>query len=90
MRSLRHSRQFVRDLERVKRSGQCTLDEIGRVIALLRDDVTFPPRMRDHPLKGEWAPSRDCHIRPDVVLIYSKVRGELQLRRVGSHSQLFG
>ena len=25
---------------------------------------------RDHPLTGEWRDYRDCHIRPDLLLVY--------------------
>jgi mRNA interferase YafQ len=48
-----------------------------------------PDRLRDHALAGEWKDYRDCHIRPDLVLIYRVPDGErLELVRLGSHSQL--
>jgi mRNA interferase YafQ len=47
------------------------------------------PRHRDHPLQGEWQDCRDCHIRGDVVLIYSLPPGLAVFHRVGSHSELF-
>ena len=45
---------------------------------------------RDHPLTGDWKGFRDCHLRPDLVLIYSVSETELTLVRLGSHSDLFG
>jgi mRNA interferase YafQ len=43
----------------------------------------------DHPLSGEWSDHRDCHIRPDLVLIYRKPDDDsLELVRLGSHSEL--
>jgi mRNA interferase YafQ len=46
-------------------------------------------RYRDHPLTGDWQDYRDCHIKPDLVLIYQKPDGDtLRLVRLGSHSEL--
>jgi mRNA interferase YafQ len=52
-------------------------------------DEALAPRYRDHPLSGEWKDYRDCHIKPDLVLIYRKLDDDvLQLVRMGSHSEL--
>jgi mRNA interferase YafQ len=48
------------------------------------------PKHRDHPLAEEWRGFRDCHVRPDWVLIYRIEGNELQLARTGSHADLFG
>jgi mRNA interferase YafQ len=43
----------------------------------------------DHPLGGEWNDHRDCHIRPDLILIYRNPDdASLELVRLGSHSEL--
>lgn len=47
-------------------------------------------RHRDHVLSGNWAAVRECHIKPDLLLIYEKPEGLLRLIRLGSHSELFG
>ncbi len=44
---------------------------------------------RDHPLLGPWQPSRDCHIEPDWILIYTAENDSLRLERTGTHSDLF-
>ena len=51
----------------------------------------LPPQLRDHPLRGEFAGSRDCHIEPDWVLIYSLTENGAHVRfeRTGTHSDLF-
>jgi mRNA interferase YafQ len=50
----------------------------------------LPIANRDHPLKGEWRGYRDCHVKPDLVLIYAKRGADLlRLARLGSHSELF-
>ena len=60
-----------------------------RIRLLLADDHPLSERYRDHPLSGEWQDHRDCHIRPDLVLIYRLIGAEtLELVRLGSHSEL--
>ena len=59
------------------------------VVNLLAADTSLPHRSFDHPLSGEWSDHRDCHIRPDLVLIYRKPDNDsLELVRLGSHSEL--
>ena len=58
-------------------------------VTLLAQDLPLPRRYFDHPLSGEWSDHRDCHIRPDLILIYRKPDGDhLELVRLGSHSEL--
>jgi mRNA interferase YafQ len=59
------------------------------VVDMLAIDKALPRRNLDHPLTGEWNGHRDCHIRPDLVLIYRKPDdASLELVRLGSHSEL--
>lgn len=59
------------------------------VVSLLAADAPLPEKYRDHALTGGWKDHRDCHIRPDLVLIYRKPDAEaLELVRLGSHSAL--
>jgi mRNA interferase YafQ len=44
---------------------------------------------RDHPLKGEWAGHRECHILADWLLIYRIDGDEIIFERTGSHADLF-
>ncbi len=63
--------------------------EFVAIVSLLVSDTPLPPRQFDHPLTGEWKDHRDCHVRPDLVLIYRKPDAEhLDLVRLGSHSEL--
>ena len=60
------------------------------VVQLLASSQPLAPSYKDHALKGEYAGFRDCHVKPDLVLIY-RVFGdilELYLSDVGSHSKL--
>jgi mRNA interferase YafQ len=91
MRELKYTTRFKRDYRREK-SGPYSkkLDALlMEVVNLLADDTPLPHRNFDHLLSGEWNDHHDCHIRPDLVLIYRKPDNEsLELVRLGSHSEL--
>jgi mRNA interferase YafQ len=54
-------------------------------------DRLLPTNLRDHELIGNWVGYRECHIKPDLLLIYKKPDPlTLRLARLGSHSDLFG
>ena len=50
---------------------------------------TLPKKYKDHSLIGNWRGHRECHIKPDWLLIYRIQEQELNLERTGSHSELF-
>jgi len=91
MREVRYTGRFKRDYRREK-SGQHgkRLDALlMEVVNLLAADQPLPRRNVDHPLSGEWNDFRDCHLRPDLILIYRKTDDDgLELVRLGSHSEL--
>lgn len=93
MRTIERSTAFKRDYKReAKGRHRVTLAaELLAVLTMLANDKPLDPRYRDHDLSGDWAGYRDCHIKPDLVLIYRKPdAGTLRLARLGSHSELFG
>ena len=93
MREVFRTAAFKRDYRRVLRSshGVHVRDTLSRVVELLADDRPLPPSYADHPLKGPWRGYRECHLRPNLLLIYGKADAStLQLARLGSHAQLFG
>jgi mRNA interferase YafQ len=51
----------------------------------------LPPEFKDHPLRGNFSGSRDCHLEPDWVLIYTLTEKDTHVRfeRTGTHSDLF-
>jgi mRNA interferase YafQ len=91
MRAIKYTKRFKRDYRR-EQSGVLgkRLDKLlMEAVNLLAADTPLPQRYVDHPLGGEWKDHRDCHIRPDLVLIYRKTDpGSLELVRLGSHSEL--
>jgi mRNA interferase YafQ len=93
MRRIERTNAFRRDYKREKR-GQHRRDLevlVSSVVSLLAADESLPERDRDHALGGGWQDCRECHLRPDLLMIYRKPDAEvLQLVRLGSHSELFG
>ena len=91
MRTIERTNQLKRDYKReLKGQHRATLEEDFReVLKLLVTDQPLSERYRDHALTGNWREFRDCHIKPDLVLIYQKPDDErLILARLGSHSEL--
>ncbi len=91
MRTIRRSSRFKKDFKRESRAGhgQLFLDTFTTTIQQLAEDAPLPDKLFDHALTGNWNGYRDCHIRPDIVLIYQKPDEEtLDLVRLGSHSEL--
>ncbi len=86
---IRQSTQFRRDVKRLRRQG-ADLTRLEEIVRALANEETLPPHFRDHALVGNWLGFRECHIRPDWLLIYRIENGELQLARTGSHAALFG
>ena len=87
---LRKTRQFEKDLKRMAKRGM-PLRELETVIDRLLDQNPLPEKYRDHPLVGDYAGFRECHVRPDWLLIYMVQADRLILTcmRTGTHSDLF-
>jgi mRNA interferase YafQ len=93
MRTIERSTAFKRDIKREARGlYRTTLDaELVPVLLALASDAALEPRHRDHDLSGDWSSYRECHVKPDLLLIYRKTENDLlRLARLGSHSELFG
>lgn len=91
MRTIERTTAFKRDFKRVaKGPHRAALDtDLRRIIELLVVDAPLEIRHRDHALTGNWKDYRDCHVKPDLVLIYRLIEADrLVLVRLGSHSEL--
>lgn len=88
MRAPSFSGQFRRDVRRAERRGK-DMSKLRLVIRLLIENQPLPPKLRDHPLRGEWKGWRDLHIEPDWLLIYSADDDSVRFERTGTHSDLF-
>jgi mRNA interferase YafQ len=91
MRDVRYTSRFKRDYRREQsgRYGKKLDAMLMEAVNLLAADAPLPRRYFDHPLAGQWNDHRDCHITPDLILIYRKPDDDsLELVRLGSHSEL--
>lgn len=92
MRTIERSSAFKRDYKRVKATPRHRNVDVllPEVLSLLLNDQPLPANNRDHALSGNWAGYRECHLKPDLLMIYRKPNAEvLRLVRLGSHSELF-
>ena len=89
MRTWRWTRQFKKDVKRQEKRGR-RLEKLKVVTDLLIDGIALPAAYLDHPLRGEYAGSRDCHIEPDWILIYTiqENGARVVFERTGTHSDL--
>jgi mRNA interferase YafQ len=86
MRTIDRSTSFKRDF---KKHGEIEAALIEVLYKLLNDEA-LPDKYRDHSLTGDWLGYRECHIKPDLLLIYKQSdENTLRLARLGSHSELF-
>jgi len=93
VRTIDRSSAFKRDYKReAKGQHRATLDDaLKSVLLALATDQALDARYRDHDLSGDWALYRECHVKPDLLLIYRKLDSDtMRLARLGSHSGLFG
>ena len=83
-----YTRQFDRDVKRMKRRGK-NLDKLKIIIRSLLREEQLDPIHRDHKLIGNWQGRRECHIESDWLLIYKYEIDRIIFERTGSHSDLF-
>lgn len=92
MRTIEWTAAFKRDYKRVKATPRHKDSEtlLPEIATLLADDRPLAEKHRDHALGGNWKDHRECHLKPDLLLIYKLPNDEiLRLVRMGSHSELF-
>ena len=81
---------FKKSYKLMKKRGY-DLSLLDTVVDLLAREESLPARYRDHELKGKLAGFRECHIKPDWLLVYLKENDRLVLTLIdtGSHADLF-
>ena len=90
MLSVKYSSAFKKDYKLILKRNY-PVEELFNVIDMLRNEIQLPAKYCDHELSGNWKGFRECHIRPDWLLIYYIEKSELRLSlsRTGTHSDLF-
>ena len=85
-----YAKGFLKDWERLSRSGRYDLHRLKEAMLLLiANDGPLDPEWLDHPLKGAWADHRKCHIGGDFLLIYQAQDNAINFVRAGTHAELF-
>ena len=88
----RYAKRFKTSIRKILKSGHCKQEEIDIIIEIIASGKTLDRKYRDHALTGEYRGYRECHIKPDMLLIY-KIEKDiliLVLADIGSHANLFG
>ena len=92
MRRLKASSNFKKDLKRElkKPHSEKIQSALSLAIYLLQTDQVLPAKYKVHKLKGDFLGYLECHVRPDLLLIFKQSdNSTLELIRLGSHSELF-
>ena len=88
-----YTKAFVKDWERLSRSGRYDMRRLKEAMLLIiANDGPLGAEWLDHPLKGDWADHRECHIGGDFLLIYQHRGGSDEMVvfvRAGTHAELF-
>lgn len=92
MHTIHRSTTFRKDIKRVARNPHFRKTVFLGVIDALARGETLAPQYRNHKLMGEFSGCFECHLQPDLLLIYLIDRDAQAVRliRIGSHAELFG
>ncbi|NQZ08491.1 MAG: type II toxin-antitoxin system YafQ family toxin [Algicola sp.] len=91
MLTLEISKRFKKSLKKYK-NNKTVLQELTQVLDYLVNQTNLPEKYRDHELTGNKKGIRECHVKPDTLLLYYVIdeKGVLRLYDLGSHSDMFG
>lgn len=62
---------------------------IKKVISKLVNEESLDAVYKDYKLLGNYKGRRECHIKPDWLMIYKISGSEIIFERTGTHSDLF-
>jgi mRNA interferase YafQ len=89
-----YTKTFLKDWARLSESGRYDMKRLKEAMLLLiANDAPLGPEWLDHPLGGDWAGHRECHVGGDFLLAYrldgSSKQGTVIFVRAGTHADLF-
>lgn len=90
MLNIYYSNKAKKQLKLLKKQGK-NLNLLFDIVNRLANNEKLESKYRDHLLVGKYSGFRECHIKPDWLLIYKIYKQDLILLVVetGSHSDLF-
>ncbi len=86
MKDIAITKQFKRDAK--KHYVELITPAWNEVLHCLLHNIPLPIKYKDHQLVGNLKDFRDCHVRPDLVLLYRLTDTTVELVRLGNHSEL--
>ena len=88
--TIKATARFKKDLKLIAKRGY-DIQLLYEVVDLLANDKELPSKYADHDLISNYNGYRECHIKPDWLLIYQIIDNELilLLSRTGRHCDLF-
>ena len=90
MKRLKPSTQYKKDLKRI-RNNPTKAAELLKILKMLEHEIAIPAEYKPHILTGDYNGCMECHIQGDFLLIWmDQISNEIDLLRLGSHSELFG
>jgi len=87
MRDIIITRQFKTDRKSILQKQD--LEALKKVLGYLVDGKKLPDEYKEHHLIGKYNQHLECHIKPDLLLIYKIEGNTLTLYRIGTHAKLF-
>lgn len=88
MTELQVTRSFRKDYKR-RQGDDDAMRLVHAVFYLLENDLPLPASLHEHKLVGRLAHCRECHIKPDLLLIYERRNDTIKLHRLCNHSEMF-
>ncbi|MEI6420438.1 MAG: type II toxin-antitoxin system YafQ family toxin [bacterium] len=91
MLEIAYSKSYRKNLKKRLKSGNFNKDKLAKVISTIINGKTLEIKHRDHELTGIFQGTRECHIEPDLLLIYEidNKNNRLNLVNIGNHSEFF-
>ena len=91
MREIEFTSQFRKDFKRVKKdpNNKDLVSILDTALDRLINDERLAANFRVHKLVGKYHGFEECHLKPDLLMIYLRLDNKLRLVRLGSHSELF-
>jgi len=89
---IRESKQYRKAFKRISKSGRFDREKLEYIIDIIAGGKNLHEKYKDHQLSSYMKDSRECHVAPNLLLIYRIIDKELVLilLDLGSHPDLFG
>ena len=82
---------YRKAIKKYSKLASFDIKKVEEVVKIIQRKETLDRKYKDHELKGKLQGIRECHIKPDLLLLYQidEENKILFLINIGSHSELF-